>query len=127
VEVTDDEARFLVRRRRLVRAWPFAGAFLICMIIGLGVWLFLTRPLLANPFAVLSMLRGDSIPASTLALMAGLLPIAVLMCLTLAIAIVLFTFASFFNERKYLTMVQRIMDRTAVDEPGKSERASVAK
>lgn len=127
MEVTDDEARFLVRRRNLVRAWPFAGAFLICLIIGLGVWLFLTRPLLANPFAVLSMLRSDSIPTSTLALMAGLLPIAVLMCLALAVAVVLFAFASFVNEKKYLTMLQRIMARTAMDEAGKSEPPSVAK
>jgi hypothetical protein len=127
MEMTSDEMRFLTRRRRLVRAWPLVGAFLLCLVTGLGVWLFLTRPLLANPFAVLSMLRTDSIPASTLALMASLLPVAVLTCIVLVLAIVFFAFASFVNEKKYLTMIQRIADRTVLCDPGRSKRVDIVR
>lgn len=127
MEMTTDEMRFLTRRRRLVRTWPLVGAVLLCLITGLAAWLFLTRPLLANPFTVISMLKGNSIPASTLALMAGLLPIAVLTCMILVLVMVLFAFASFVNEKKYLAMIQRIVGRTVVCEADKSERADIAR
>ena len=43
-----------------------------------------------------------------LMLMASMLPIVVLMCLALAVTTVLFTFAAFSNEKKYLKLIQRI-------------------
>jgi ATP/ADP translocase len=48
------------------------------------------------------------IPESTLILMAGLLPVVVLTSLILTGAIVLFGFAAFANERKYIALIQRM-------------------
>ena len=102
------------------------GGVLLCLVLGLGVWLFLFKPLLANPFAVLSKLNSDSIPASTLTLMAGLLPVSVLMCLVLAIAIVLFGFAAFANEKKYIAMIQRMIEPAGTPKRGEPEETGAA-
>ncbi len=104
--MTEDENRFIIRRVKLVRAWPWAGSALIVLICGLGAWLYTTRPLLVDPFAVLARVHDDSIPASTLTFMAALLPVAVLTCLFLAIVIVLFAFAAFAIEKKYLALLR---------------------
>lgn len=126
MEITNEEMRFVTKRRRFVKAWPLVGTILISLAIGLGVWLFLSKPLLANPFTVLSKLKSGSIPHSTLVLMAGILPIVVLMCIALVITIVLFVFASFNNERKYLAMVQRIIDQKNIPHQSESVQVSVA-
>lgn len=80
------------------------------MILGLTVWLVLTKPLLANPFAVLSQLKDNALPQSTLTLMAAILPVAVLICLLLAFAVILFAFAVFANEKKYLDIIDADKD-----------------
>lgn len=107
MEITDEDRRFLAGRARRVRTWPYVGGALLCLAFGLGLWLFVSKPLLANPFVVLSRLESDSIPDSTLTLMAALLPVTVLMCVLLVIAILLFAFSAFALERRYLAMVQR--------------------
>ena len=91
----------------LVKTWRYVGAMLLAMAIGLGMWLFLSEPLLANPFVALSQLSTGSVPVSTMVLMAGFLPVAVLMCMVLTIAIVLFVFAAFSNEKKYLAIIAK--------------------
>jgi hypothetical protein len=92
VELSHEDRRFLDKRKRLVRAWPTVGAILL-LVIGLALWLFWSKPLLANPFLTLARLKNDSVPASTLILMAGLLPVVFTMCMVLAVSIVLFAFA----------------------------------
>ena len=108
MQLSDEERRFLVKRARLVRTWRYVRAILLAVLIGLGIWLFLTIPLLANPLVVMAQLKSDAIPESMLMLMASMLPIVVLMCLALAVTTVLFTFAAFSNEKKYLKLIQRI-------------------
>ncbi|MCU0857927.1 MAG: hypothetical protein MUC65_05940 [Pontiellaceae bacterium] len=106
MQLNHEEQQFLANRTRFVKTWPYAGAILLIMLIGLALWLFRSTPLLVNPFAALSRLNSDSIPASTLILMAGMLPVAVLMCIALAATIVLFAFAAFSNEKKYLAIIR---------------------
>ena len=105
MELTNEERKFLATRTGFVKAWKYIGTILLVSVIGLGTWLFLSKPLLANPFMVLSRLKSDSIPSSAMTLMTGLLPVVVLMCVLLAITIVLFAFAAFSNERKYLACI----------------------
>ena len=107
MQLNDQEQRFLAKRARLVKTWRYVGTILLSMLIGLGMWLFFSKPLLANPFVVLTRLKSDSIPESTMALMAGMLPVVVLMCIFLAVTVVLFAFSVFSNEKKYLTLIQR--------------------
>jgi hypothetical protein len=107
MQLTHKESDFLAKRAWLVRAWPVVGTLLLFFVLGLGVWLFLSRPLLANPFVVMARLKDDSISSSILSLMAGLLPVVVLMCVVLALAIVLFGFAAFAIEKKYIALIER--------------------
>lgn len=107
MRLSEEDLRFLAKRARLVQAWRYVGAILLAMIVGLGMWLFLSKPLLANPFTVMERLQSNAIAESTIALMAGMLPIVVLMCIALAVAVVLFAFAAFSNEKKYLAIIQR--------------------
>ncbi len=115
MRLTADEIRFLEKRARFVQAWPMVGWILLCLIIGLGGFLFVFSPRLANPFLVLSELEGHSIPESSLSLMAALLPISVLMCLGLAVIIILFAFVAFRNEKQHIKVIQRFTCYTGND------------
>lgn len=111
--LTEQEARFLAKRTGFLKAWPYVGAALLVGLAGFVGWLVWFAPLLANPFVVLSRLQDDAIAPSTMALSAALLPIVVLMCLFLAMAVVLLMFAAFANERKYQAIVQRMRSRSS--------------
>jgi hypothetical protein len=108
MQMTDKERAFLARRARLMRSWPVVGGLLLVLVIALGVWLFFFRPLLANPLVVMSALESNTIEPSSLTVMAGLLPVTVLVCLGLALAVVLFSFAAFNNEKKYLALIRQL-------------------
>lgn len=109
--LSEQEERFVAKRSALARSWAFVGAGLLVLILTGGGWLVVTKPLLANPFLVLSRLSSDSIPAPTLTLMAGLLPVVVLGSLLLALVLVVFCFTFFMHERKYLSMIRRLVGR----------------
>jgi hypothetical protein len=108
MDLTEQEVRFLAHRTRLVNAWRYVGVVLLASLAGVVGWLFWFVPLLANPFSVLTLLKDASIPSSTMALSTAMLPIVFLICILLALAIVLFVFAAVSNERKYLSIVQRM-------------------
>jgi len=108
MRLTEAEKAFPARRAKRVRTWPVVGAVLLFTLAVLGAWLFVTRPLLADPFTVLARLDAGSIPPSMLTLMAGLLPVVVLLCLVLAAAIVLLVYAAMVNERRHLAIIRRL-------------------
>lgn len=116
--LTDEDRRFLAKRIQLVRAWPYVGAMLLALPVGLSVWLWLSVPLLIDPLFAMTRLSSDALPESTMALMAAMLPVAVLLCLALALAAVLFVFAAFSNEKKYLQIIRHAAceQDAAVDE-----------
>ncbi len=120
--LSNREQQFVEKRKRFVKAWPYVGTILLVMAIGLGMWLFWSKPLLANPFLALSRLNSSSVPASTMALMAGLLPVVVLMCVVLAITIVLFAFSAFSNEKKYLAIIKTITEVAVAMELGEFQQ-----
>ena len=109
--INKEDIRFIAKRARLVKSWPFVGSAMLCVILGGTIWLFLYKPLIANPFAVLSMLKEASIPLSTLNVMAGLYPLLFLMCIFLIIVIVLLMFMAISIERKYMSIIQRINEK----------------
>jgi len=126
MQLSNEEQQFLAKRTSFVKTWRYVGALLLVMVIGLGMWLFWSKPLLANPFVVLSRLNSGSVPASTMVLMAGLLPVVVLMCIVLAITIVLFAFAAFSNEKKYLAIIKTKTEVAPAMELGESQQTSSA-
>jgi len=106
-----DDERFLKARQRLLQTWPMVGWSLLAVMAGYTVWLFLTQPLLVNPFVVMVKLRADTVPVSTMVLMSGLLPLAMLSCIILAGALVLMMFASIAKERRYLRIIRQLQAR----------------
>ena len=115
MRLTDHEKKFLAKRMKLIRAWPLIGVVLLVLVTGLGIWLFLYRPLLANPFVVLSSLGNQSLEVSNLTLMAAMLPIVVLTCLVLTLVMVIFTFAALRNEKKHIAVIQRLAEKQDTD------------
>lgn len=109
-EITDKEQKFLAARAKIIRAGPLVGGMLVCLFVGLGIWLFLYHPLLANPLTVLARLQDESISTATLMLMAALLPFFVLLCLVLMLTIAMLCIATVINEKKYITIIQRLVD-----------------
>ncbi len=110
MRLNSEEKKLLERRSRAVRTWPFAGGALLCLLVGLGVWMFLFQPGLANPFFVIERIGSDSLPAGDLALMAAMLPILVLTCLALAVVMIIFGFAGIRNEGRLLAVIQRLAE-----------------
>lgn len=108
MELTEREPAFVERRARLARSWPWAGGTCLAVVLGLAVWLWLTRALPINPWAVLGGLETGSVPQSTLALMAAMLPVVVLACLI--VLVLLFGFAAFGAERRLVRIVRKLAD-----------------
>lgn len=124
MQLSEKDQRFLAKRIRLVRAWRYVGTILLFMLPGLGLWLFLSKPLLSNPFVVMTLLKNNAISESTMVLMAAMLPVAVLMCIALAVAVVLFAFAAFSNEKKYLQIIQHEYLETDFAQPKRGKGRS---
>lgn len=97
--IDEGQRAFIERRRRFVRTWPLVGWLLLILLSGLAVWLYIRSPLLVNPFEAASRLSDGTVDNSTLAPMAGLLPVMTLTCLVLVSTIVLFAFHPFLMRR----------------------------
>jgi hypothetical protein len=110
VQLTEQEKSFFTKREKLVRAWPLFGSVMLIVVLCLAGWLFWRNPLLVNPWVVLTRLEAGSIPDSTLLLMAGLLPIAMLLCLAIVLVTLLFAFVALSNERKYISIIHRLLN-----------------
>ena len=99
---------FLEKRRRLLQAWQWVGPLCLLLIIGLWLWLYLHSPLLVNPFEIASRLENETLDSSILPVMALMLPIIILACLGLLIAIIVFMYAVFSNEKKYMEIINEL-------------------
>ena len=114
---TREQSEFLIKRSKMVRAWPVVGAFLIAVELGLAGWLLWKHPLLVNPQAVLSKLRSGSLPDSTFSLMAALLPFIVILCLVLVAILILFAFLALANEKKHMAIIRSLQGESAIRSP----------
>ncbi|MCP3867091.1 MAG: hypothetical protein GY703_03165 [Gammaproteobacteria bacterium] len=110
------EQDFVERRRRLIRLWPWVAVFLLVLLGLLTAWLMLKNPMLTNPLEVADRLAANSIDRVTLETMALLLPVVMLLCLSMVAVIILYGFAMFGNEKRYLAIVDRINQEKVVRE-----------
>jgi hypothetical protein len=108
MKLTGQETAFVKQRGRFVRSWPIVGSICGVLVLGFTVWMWIFRPLLVNPWEVLSRLKSASLPDSTMTLMAAMLPIVFLACLFLLLALIVICFLAFSNERKHLAIIQRL-------------------
>lgn len=104
--------RHVQKRRRIVRTFPIAGGGLLLLLAVTEGGLLATKPLFANPFYVAERVRADTLDPGTQALMAAMLPLMVQLCMLLALAVVVFAFAAWNNERKCLALID-LLDNQA--------------
>lgn len=108
MQLTPVEQTFIERRTRFIRAWKVAGPLLLIALLGLVLWLLLTRPLMINPWTVLAALDAGLIDSSTLTLLAAMMPAVLLLCLMTVVVCLLLVYAALANERRYVAMIRRI-------------------
>jgi len=109
MNLTAQEKSFIKKRNKFARSWPLVGVIMILVLIALGVWLFWSRPLLINPWFVLSQLKAEVVSESTLILMAVMLPISMLMCLGIIVIVILLGYSVFSRERKYISIIHGLI------------------
>jgi hypothetical protein len=86
------------------------GGSLLAVLFGFAVWLFVSSPLLVNPFEVASRLEDGTIDESTMWMLAALLPITMGLCLVLVAVVIFFVFSAFANERRHLKIIDRLRE-----------------
>lgn len=104
----EKDRAFLQRRRKLAKAWNLVGALLLGLLAALGATIYFRVPQMANPFYVADQVKADTLEASTMELSAVLLPVVFLLCLGVVAIEVLFAFAMFANERRYLAIIEAL-------------------
>ncbi len=107
----EKDQRFLTRRVTFVRAWPVVGNVLMSVLVGLTGYLIWNAPILSNPVLVMDCITSNTIPESNTALSILCLPILVLLCMLLTLAIEPFTFVAIDDERKYLAIIEKMKQR----------------
>jgi len=106
IAVTDKE--FVDKRRKLVRLAPIVLSLCLLVIAGFGLWAYFFQPLMADPFEVARRIQEDALDATTVALMAVMLPIMMLVCMGLTAAVVGLAWAGLANERRYLGIIDSL-------------------
>jgi len=117
-ELLQEDRDFISKRRRLAKRWPLVGASLLAVVFALAVWLFVTAPLLINPYAVASRLESGSIDQPTMTMMAALLPIVMGLCIVLTVVLIAFLSSAFAHERRHIEVIERLMGSGGFSEPG---------
>jgi len=114
--ISEAEIGLLERRGRLIRMWRYAGAAALAALVGFSCYLFVTNPLLINPFHVMKQIEADAIPDSTMVLMAAMMPIVFLVLMSVMVVLVLFAFAAFSNERRLLEIISKLRNDGGPDQ-----------
>jgi hypothetical protein len=113
VKLTDEELDFVTKRQKFARTWPMVGTVLITILLGFTGWMWLTRPLMINPWAVFDAVYANQIADSTLAAMAAMLSIVMLTCIFTLFSCLMLFFAAFSNEKKLTDIIHRITDQNS--------------
>jgi len=109
MHLDSNQLQFFQKRRKLSRLWPAAGSVLIVMLLGFSLWLYLRAPMLIDPFEAMNRVRAGTIEESTLIVAAVLLPVMMLTCIVVLIVMIVFAFAAFSTEKKYLDLVEELL------------------
>lgn len=106
--LSETEAKLIERRSRLIRIWPYAGTASLAGVVIMAGYLIVANPLLINPFYVIAQIEADSIPQSTLLLLAVIAPLAVLLSLLILVVMIAYVFAAMGNEKRLIAIVDRL-------------------
>lgn len=102
------EKKFVEKRERRVKYWPYFGAASLVLVAAYSIWLWVKMPHLIRPWRVIESLEAGTLSESTMAVMAVILPIVMAMLLVFAFIIVLLWFVAFYNERRLIQLVRKM-------------------
>ena len=108
-ELSENDLKFLLIRRRFLKSSYLMGFLLSVFLTGLFLWLLFKVPNMINPFHVQRQVSSNALSISALKIMAVLLPLMVLVAFFLAASIILFGFSVFANERHYLKIIDSLL------------------
>jgi hypothetical protein len=110
MELSDKQLKFIHRRRKLISFRKYVVLFLSILFVAFLGWMYHRAPLLVNPYEVMSRVESSSLDKNTMILMAGMLPIIVLLALFLLGALIIFFFIAMSNEARYIEIIDQIID-----------------
>ena len=107
--LAENDLAFLQMRRRFLRFWKIAGFSTLVFLTGLFSWLYFKVPNLVNPFHVQRQIESNALTPSVLKVMAALMPLMMVLAFFLSVAIILFGFSAYANERRYLKIIDSLL------------------
>lgn len=108
--LTQHQLKFVKARAVVVRYGRWLTILLAGGYAALLAWIYVEAPLLIRPLEVLDRIETGSLARSRLLLMAGLLPVVLLIGLTLIGICFIGLIAAYDTEKKYLTIIARLLD-----------------
>lgn len=108
MNLTPKEQAFIDRRRKLLKAWPWAGGGALALLAALVTWLWIEVPMMINPLAAMEAVSSGAMEESTLLAMALMLPILVLAVMGVLGVMVTLMFVAMSHERRLIGMLDRI-------------------
>ncbi|MBM96970.1 MAG: hypothetical protein CMI09_14125 [Oceanospirillaceae bacterium] len=102
-KVTDKA--FVQQRQRFNSSWPMVGAILLLVVMGMGIGLAMSYPIMANPLYVISQLQAGQLDESTLETAAILLPIVFWMLIICLLLFVMLGWQMMNNEKRLLKIL----------------------
>jgi hypothetical protein len=108
--LSDKQIKFIRSRRKLISFRKYVVLFLSILFVAFLGWMYYRAPLLVNPYEVISRLQRSSLDRDTMTLMAGMLPIIVILALFLLGALMIFFFIAMSNEAKYIEIIDQIFN-----------------
>ncbi|MCA9039903.1 MAG: hypothetical protein KDA65_06085 [Planctomycetaceae bacterium] len=109
MHLSEEDQQFLEKRKRLLGSWKYAGALLLCIVIGMTVYLYLQSPLMINFMEVKERIKADDIDPGTRDLMLVFLPLVSNTVCFLLLTLVCLMYVSFGMERKYQAVIDKLM------------------
>ena len=110
MELSDKQLKFIRSRRKLIDYRNYIVVFLSSIFAAFVVWLYYKAPLLVNPYEVISKLENSTLDIDTMILMAGMLPIMVLVALFLLGGFIIFLIIAMSNEQRYIKIIDKVID-----------------
>jgi hypothetical protein len=108
--LTENQLSFIRKREQMLRLWPAVGIILFVVEASLAGWLFWKHPLLINPGAVRAGLESGAISNSILTLMAGMLPLTLIICLASLAVVIVYAFFAFAIEKRLISIIRTLTD-----------------
>jgi hypothetical protein len=110
--LSEKDLKFLQMRQNFLKPSNYIGFSFLVFLAVIFLWLFLKAPNLINPFEVERQIAANTLSASTIKVMATLLPLMVMIAFFLTVSIILFGFWAFANEKTYLKIIETLMTGT---------------